>query len=171
MDDKMVILPPSRTSTLGHSLIFLAGPIQGTWNWQKAAVTRLRTGGYREWIASPRSDTLSDGATLPAYDAQVEWEHFYLEKAGRKGVLLFWLAKEVDHDPARAYAQTSRFELGWTLGNMIRKPEIRLTLGIEKGFSGDRYIRKTFASVLPKFPITDTLEDTCVRALRLMRTT
>jgi len=38
---------------------------------------------------------------------------------------------------------------------------IKVVVGIEKGFSNERYLRKTIQAKAPNVPILDTLEATC----------
>lgn len=158
-----IILPPDYPNlALPH--IFLAGPIQGTWNWQKEAIKILQSSKLVFAIASPRKEYLNNTFD---YNAQVDWESHYLKKAEKSGVILFWLAKEQEHFPERAYAQTSRFELAeWKVN--YQQGNIKLVLGIEEGFSGARYIRRRFEQDCPKIQIQSTLEDTCQEALNFL---
>jgi len=167
MDDPIVILPPRKELTRGLPIIFLAGPIQGTWNWQREATATLTSAGYRGWIASPRPTTLSDEASLPDYHEQIGWEHHHIRKTLLKGVVMFWLAKESAHDPDRSYAQSSLFEIGWVLGHRMHDPRAKIVIGIEEGFSGARYVRRTFEKYAPEVPIFDALADTCKETVRL----
>src|SRR5215475_9004104 len=99
-------LPETASAT---PVIFLAGPIQGAGDWQAEASTIILARRPGVVIASPRR------AYLPGefdYGKQVDWETHHLRRAAKNGVILFWLAREVEPVPARAYAQTSRFELG-----------------------------------------------------------
>lgn len=83
---------------------------------------------------------------------------------------MFWLAKEARHARARAYAQTSRFELGeWKEKSKLSGT--MLVLGIEDGFTGARYIRRRLAQDCPTIPILDGLEATCHSAIKLIRKT
>lgn len=160
---KSLIFPPDYPE---HELphIFLAGPIQGTWDWQEAAIKILQKSEISFAIASPRKEYLDKTFD---YNAQVDWETHHLQKAGQNGVILFWLAREQEHFPERAYAQTSRFELAeWKMKH--QQEGINLVLGIEEGFSGARYIRRRFGQDCPDIQIQDTLEDTCQEALKLM---
>lgn len=167
MDASFVIIPPKKELTRGLPIIFLAGPIQGTWNWHRGAVETLRSAGYRGWIASPRSTTLEDTAVLADREEQIDWEHHHIRKALLKGVIMFWLAKEREHDPERSYAQTSRFEIGWVFGHRMHDERAKIVVGIEDGFSGARYIRRTFGKYAPDVPIFGTLDDACKESIRL----
>lgn len=130
-------------------LIFLAGPIQGAPNWQEEAIAFLSGKLSNKYIvASPRSLRPVD-----EYYGQADWEHYHLERAD---VVLFWLPrplrlafKERLHVlflgiPSRPYAQTTRFEFGWlTCYCRYLSDRKKLLVGIEPGFSNERYIRHT----------------------------
>ena len=142
-----------------RKVVFLAGPIKGTWDWQSLAARRIDS----KWddrcdlvIANPRTPDEWHGD----YEGQVSWETQWLKTASKEGVIMFWLAKETEHTCTRSYAQTSRFELGEWFG----KSEVdafskkRIIVGIERGFSNERYIRRRFAYGIHVY---ETLEDTC----------
>ena len=76
-----------------QSIIFLAGPIQGAPDWQAEAISVFTSLKPDITIASPRRETF-EGVS---YDEQVDWETENLRKAGRSGVIMFWLAKEQIH--------------------------------------------------------------------------
>ena len=157
------LLTPPRIEPIRGPLIFLAGPIQGAPDWQAEAVRWFADNVPELTIASPRR------AYLPGefdYAAQVDWETHHLRAAARDGVILFWLAKEAVNTPGRAYAQTSRFELAeWKVRH--ERDGTRLVVGIEPGFSGERYIRHRFGQDCPAVPLCSTLVDTCERARQL----
>ena len=116
-------------------------------------------------IASPRQP-LESGHDFPPdkYDEQVDWETHYLRRAASNGAILFWLAKEAVPHPERAYAQTTRFELGeWK--ELSTRSGANLILGIEEGFPGARYIERRIGQDLPKVPLCSTLEETCTVAI------
>jgi hypothetical protein len=145
-------------------LVFLAGPIQGSRDWQAEAIAYLHTSASELHIADPRREKMESDFD---YAEQVDWETAALQRAGREGVILFWLAKEVEHDPKRAFAQTSRVEFGeW----MVRASygEAKLVVGIEPGFPGGRYIRYRLAQMLPDVAVSDDLEVACKMVLRTL---
>ncbi len=145
-------------------VIFLAGPIQGTGDWQSDAIDIIHTQRPDIIIASPRRDYLPGDFV---YDRQVDWETFHLRKAGKDGTILFWLAKELDHDCNRAYAQTTRAELfEWKVRH--ERDGAKLVIGIEEGFSGAKYIQRRFSQDCPQVPILETLIQTCQSAISLI---
>ncbi len=76
---------PDHHVALDRPAVFLAGPIQGAPDWQALAIEMLR--GEDADIFSPRSV-----GPVPAYEVQVSWERAHLDRAGRNGVVMFWLA-------------------------------------------------------------------------------
>lgn len=162
------LLTPPGYRELAGPLIFLAGPIQGAPPWREEAITLLRA-EPRLHIASPEwpKSTASDFGGQ-RYAVQMEWEHRHLERAGECGAILFWLAREVKHDCSRAYAQTSRFELGEAVALHCCKA-IRVVVGIEEGFSNARYLKHTIGKKAPHIPLCSTLAETCRQAIALAR--
>jgi hypothetical protein len=68
-------------------------------------------------------------------------------------VIMFWLAGETNHAYDRAYAQTTRFELGEAV-TRHRLEKIRVVVGIEKGFTNEKYIRHTILKRHPRSQFT-----------------
>lgn len=133
MNKENLILPPNNIEVSGP-VIFLAGPIQGAKDWQGEAIRIIHAIDPEITIASPRREYL-DGEFV--YEKQVDWETKYLRTAASDGVILFWLAKELEHDRKRAYAQTSRFELAeWKIRHECGGA--KLVIGIEDGFTGGK---------------------------------
>ncbi len=159
----MIHVPPKYKDIEGP-LIFLAGPIQGAPDWQSEAIAHFKEIDPKLHIASPRRPRLGDPGefTDNLYNEQVDWEHHHLATAVSYGVVMFWLAAEVERHPGRAYAQTTRFELGEAVAlNYLKGAP--LVVGIEEGFSGARYIRRTLAAKTKVKPIIN-LRDTCEAA-------
>ncbi|OGH48116.1 MAG: hypothetical protein A3A51_01340 [Candidatus Levybacteria bacterium RIFCSPLOWO2_01_FULL_39_10] len=156
---------PLEEAETNKSIIFLAGPIQGTNDWQARAIEILHDLNPDVAIASPRRLTF-DEADFD-YDQQVDWETLHLRRAGRTGVILFWLAREEIPIPGRTYAQTTRFEFAeWVTQHKYMKA--RIVVGIEEGYSGAKYIRKRLQET-PDIPIVDNLEEVCMEALKKIK--
>ena len=156
MSEKRVYIPPEYAET-DMPIIFLAGPIQGTSDWQTHAIEIIHSLGPDAQIASPRRPIFDRDED---YSVQINWETHHLRNAASNGVIMFWLAKETEHNPERAYAQTSRAELfEWKVRH--ERDKVKLVVGIEDGFSGARYIRHRFSQDCPDVPILDSLEETC----------
>jgi hypothetical protein len=151
-------------------LIFLAGPIQGAPDWQQPARDLIMAADSRIHVASPRRPFRHEGDFTDAmYREQVAWEHYHLRYAAGYGVTLFWLANEETHYPDRAYAQTTRFELGEA---MMRNVVLgaRVAVGFDTSFSNAKYLRLTLAKKAPDIPLCDSLEATCAKAVELIQT-
>jgi hypothetical protein len=157
--------PPEILKITGN-IVFLAGPIQGALDWQKEAVAIFDKLEAKITIANPRREYL-DGEFV--YEKQVDWETANLRAASEQGVILFWLAAEHTHNCDRAYAQTTRFELAeWKIRH--ERDGVKVVIGIDKGFSNGRYIRRRISQDCPDIRIQDSLEDTCKEAIRLLAT-
>lgn len=157
MKNGQIILPPNYPENIEGAVVFLAGPIQGAPDWQKQAIAYFRQHAPHINIASPRKIYL-DGTFV--YAEQVDWETHFLNKAAQTGVVVFYLAKEEVHYPDRAYAQTTRFELGeWK----AKQAQIgcKMVVGIEKGFTNARYIKRRLMQDNPDVVIVDSLAATC----------
>lgn len=162
MAERRVFVPPECVSSK-QKIVFLAGPIQGAPDWQSEAIKVLTTLNPDITIASPRRETF-EGVS---YDQQVDWETDHLRKAGKNGIIMFWLAKEVEQIPGRSYAQTSRAELfEWKMRH--ERDGAKLVIGIEEGFSGSKYIKKRFSQDSPDVPILSSLEETYKTVLEML---
>jgi len=181
-----IIRPPEYGEAKG-ALIFLIGPIQGAPDWQSGAIEYLRhIPGLT--IASPRRIDAPNPFTDKDFYEQIDWEHFYIEKALKKknGVLFCWFAKEEKrrlsigekvllaqqiknglYVPSRAYGQTSRFEIG-VLAAFSHSRNARIVAGIEPGFSGERYLRYTLKKKFPRIHLCDSFGETRKKAVELL---
>ncbi len=166
--NSVVVIDPSDDvswSNLTPPVIFLAGPIQGAPSWHADAIAALsgaasRRGLERLLIASPKR---RDWPAKDAYDfaRQVEWETEWLGWAAQTGCIMFWLAKAIENDPDRSYAQTTRFELGNWYSQRWKYERNGMVVGIEPGFHGERYIRH----MLRDETVYSYLESTCTAAI------
>ncbi len=164
MQNKNVIIPPFFPDVEGK-IIFLAGPIQGAAGWQERAIGYIQNLAPDIYIASPRRDNWDDKDF--DYETQVKWETHYLNKAHQTGAIIFWLANEFEKIEGRAYAQTTRFELGeWKAKHEVHGT--RLVVGIDTDFTNARYIRLRLKTDCPNVPVCETLEETCSSALSLI---
>lgn len=158
----MALFPPTIVPVEGP-VVFLAGPIQGAPNWQAEATRLLAVSAPAVHVACPRR------VYLPGefdYGGQVDWETHYLRRAAECGAILFWLAREAEPHPGRAYAQTTRFELAeWKTRH--ERDGVKLVVGIDDGFTGDRYIRRRFGQDCPTVPLVASLEEACRVAAQL----
>lgn len=166
-----VLFPPTIVQEKRDDrFIFLAGPIQGAPRWQDKAVELLSDTGTV--LASPRTSEDWHGD----YYGQVDWELHYLKRAYSTGCILFWLACQTEETPGRSYAQTTRFELGEWIGRAIgRNDPSGIVVGIEPGFTNERYLRHRIKQarqglLWDDFQIHSTLEDTCTAAAACVKT-
>lgn len=159
-----LLLPPEIVPVEGP-LVFLAGPIQGAPDWQALAARWFAERAPGVSVASPRRVNRSSPFD---YAGQVDWETHHLRRAAEQGAILFWLAREAEVIPGRAYAQTTRFELAeWKVRH--ERDGARVVVGIDDGFTGARYIRHRFARDCPAVPVVETLEEACAAAAELAR--
>ena len=150
-----VIYPPNLVLVQGVS-IFLAGPIQGAPDWHSKAISIFQDYPISNLtIACPKVANWDNHT----FTQQVDWESQFLASASRRGCIMFWLAKEETHNPDRAYAQTSRFELA----EWLTKSPHSVVVGIEAGFSGAKYLYYRIGDM--GGTIYRTLEETCKAAL------
>lgn len=167
------VISPTDYPDVQGPLIFLNGPIQGAEDWQSKAIEIIQGLDLQGSIiiANPRREYMTGHFV---YTEQVRWERFYRQRARDNGVNMFWLAKEIEHDPTRSFAQTTRFELAESLGwylNRGHKHPSKMFIGIEKGFIGANYIEYVVShdyseeggEIIPIF--NDNLEYTCQMAV------
>lgn len=163
MAEGLLIQPPEIVEMDGP-VIFIAGPIQGAPNWHTEAASMIHSQDSSIVVASPRRD-YPKGTFV--YEKQVDWETHYLRRAAQLGVIAFWLAAQAYDTPGRAYAQTSRVEIGEWMARCALDPQIKLTVGIEEGFGNARYISRRFGQECPQVRIVDDLGEMCKNAVDL----
>ena len=156
---------PPKEAEYNRPIIFLAGLVQGTYDWQSKAIEIIHNLNPDIAIASPRRATFDEENFN--YEEQIDWETLHLRRAGLKGVIMFWLAREESPISGRAYVQTTRFELAeWVTQHKYMRAKI--VVGIEEGYSGERYIRKRLQET-PDIPILDNLDEVCAEALKKIK--
>jgi len=167
-----LILPPTYLELIDAPLIFLAGPIQGAARWQDKAIDYIINNAPELYVASPRrplnAKFQKKDFSPEMYDEQVDWERYHLSKACENGAILFWMAKEKEHNCDRAYAQTTRLEFG-EHKKLHELLGVKIAVGIEERFTNERYIRRVMSQDCPEIKIYSTLEDTCDEVIRLAR--
>jgi len=145
MNERLHLPPHHKPIDDNASLVFLAGPIQGSDDWQTQTALEL-IHHLDVDVASPRRDAASNDEF--DYVEQVTWEHAHLERSFAKGVIAFWFSKQnhdLPYETGRSYAQTSRVEIGRALGWNDLKP-FPLVVGFDPeytsgGGGNERYIR------------------------------
>ncbi|MFA5857000.1 MAG: hypothetical protein WC867_06575 [Candidatus Pacearchaeota archaeon] len=172
-----VILPPHYESIEGY-LLFLGGPIKGAPYWHNEAISIIHNIDDKINIASPsrrvdkkyldKNPTTFKNSTNQEEWEQVDWETFYLNRSAKKGTILFWLANEEEHYCERAYAQTSRFEIGeWKTKHL--ESGCNMVIGFDSKFSGEQYLKYRLSKECPKISLCSSLEETCISAIKLAR--
>ncbi|HXY18297.1 MAG TPA: nucleoside 2-deoxyribosyltransferase domain-containing protein [Candidatus Nitrosopolaris sp.] len=163
--------PPEIQNSDGPG-IFLAGPIQGAPNWQADAVNHFEDLLKNEAtvnIFNPRASSLDH-----TKEDQILWEKKYLLHARRYGAIMFWFAAQdhsiKDYPVGRAYAQTSRIELGRAIGWKDYAYLIRLGIGIDPDYTGgnEDYIKSCAKE--HKIPVYDSLARLCTHVVELCQT-
>ena len=133
---------------LDTPLVFLAGPVQGAPDWQARFAATILRERPKSIVVSPRPKTAID-ANFDA-DEQVAWEITHRARAREFGVTAIWFAAQdfsIPYPAGRPYAQTSRIELGETIGWLRAHPNLAFTVGFDpqytnNGGGSESYIRK-----------------------------
>lgn len=149
------------TAQLDGPLVYLAGPMQGAANWQRDAIEVLGDFAPDLHVACPRARVFRGGT-----DEHLAWERTYTARAMSEGVILCWLARERAHRCSRSYGAQVRFELGAWAAQSARG-ELRLVVGIERGFADRAYLVRRLTLDYPQVPICRTLRQACAAAAEL----
>jgi hypothetical protein len=174
-----VLLPKTfvPAEELTGPLFFLAGPIRGGDDWQYQAVLKLKQHLPDFCAVVPNRYEPDHPLQASAirgvqdrFERQTSWERYYLEAAGRKGCILFWLPCESKTRPrtdGSPYARDTYGELGEWRGRMMSDRSLRVVVGAEKTFAGLLVIQKNFEEALesPEYRIFSTLEETVAEAV------
>jgi len=166
--NERIHLPPNYSDVpKGKSLVFLAGPIQGSPDWQTETAIKMTNYIDDLHVASPRR--IEEGKDFD-YKQQVTWEKAHLRRSRELGVIMFWFASQdmaLEYEAGRSYAQTTRIEIGRAFGWHDAKP-FPLVIGFdpqytENGGGSERYIRAMAQE--SQIPVLDSLEDTIDQVL------
>ena len=185
----MKILVPKRwmsvdeiaTEEVVHTLFFLAGPVRGGGDWQKAMCLALQK---EQWVQScvivcpcrwdgqhSLAKYFVDGPER-VFARQLDWERHYLEIAGthkNPGCIVFWLGREsklAPHPGPEPYATDTRGELGEWRARM-KTDNARVVIGAESAFPGLSQIQRNFSLALGyDFPIHKTVQETATAAAK-----
>lgn len=161
-----IYYPPDKWCHDDNKLVFLAGPILGSDEWQKEAIKIIHKTNPEISIANPRRDKFGE-LTDEAWVIQVEWETAHLRMASANGGIMFWLAPEENHDCRNPFAKTTRFEFAeWFTHYKYRKihdpdKSLKIVLGIHDDFPGRDYILHRVFNDCREFIVATTLEETC----------
>jgi hypothetical protein len=172
-----IILPKTHIEHLDKPLIFLAGPIRSAPEWHDEAIDMIFSREQDIIIASPQrhvkntlekyiliNNTLSD-----YFPRQRAWERHYLDIASRTGAILFWLPGEARHDCKKIYGAMTRIELGQWMTNYRHNNSLRICIGSDGTFPELDTIKYDLSLDAPDIPIKESLEETCLEAIQLVR--
>jgi hypothetical protein len=172
---------PPKTADIGWDefAIFLAGPIEGSANWQARAVEIFKATGKTTLalvhIFNPRRERDLRDTRLKEeiYKEQTYWEQDHLVRAALKGAHLFWLEAQDKSQPytkGREYARTTIKEVGMSLGAHFYGHGLKMAVGIDPEFEDPsntlRYYKTTLNRL--RIPVQHSLDDTCAEALALL---
>jgi hypothetical protein len=143
----VALINPIDDRPLGEAepLLFVAGPVQGAPDYQTALARVVLQRRPDFVVATPRVPTEIDRRTFD-YDRQVDWEERHLWRAARRGGVAFWFAARdpaLPYETGRAYAQTTRIEIGKITGWRRFMP-LNIAVGFDPGYAGgsERYLRR-----------------------------
>ncbi len=163
------IIPPHQIKQPDNPVVFLAGPVQGAHDWQRAAANHLIDAGAEASIISPRGlpELYKEPSPWLNNELQTPWEKHHLRLARDKGVLAMWMAEQVYETPGRAYAQTSRIELGRIAGWLdYNSPNIKLVFGISPEYIGGNQTYMEQVCNEFNIPVQRRLDEWCAEILR-----
>ena len=133
-------------------IMFTAGPIQGAPHWQKQVIEIAKdipADIDTLHIANPRRETIRVMGDFSDddYNTQVDWEEVHILRSYKIGGILYWFAAQdpnEPYEPGRAYAQTTKIELGDTIGMIRAGQKINVVVGFDPEYKGGskKYIAK-----------------------------
>lgn len=168
------VIIPKTYVPVKNPLIFLAGPIGNAPNWQDQAIKYLFSLDSDLTIASPRREVGESVApylvsSQDSFPRQRAWERHYLDIASKTGAVLFWLPGEAEHRCEKVYGAMTRLELGQWMTNYRHDKDVRLCIGSDGKFSELHTIKYDLELDAPELDIKNTLEETCLEAIKLSR--
>ncbi len=151
-------------------VVFLAGPVQGAPDWQSRFAKQLLDERADIVVASPRRRP----EVQRKFDTeeQVAWEIHHRARAREFGATVFWFAardlSDTTYPEGRAYAQTTRIEIGETIGWRRAIRNLSMVVGFdpaygENGGGSEGYIRKLMRYY--DIPVYDSEDDTIAATL------
>lgn len=166
---KNILSPPNKWYTDQIKMIYLAGSL-GENKWQDKVIELLQTKIDDDtYIANPYNTDWTEWKPelLTQEECQTEWEVAHIRIASSIGCILFWMNGNADKKEVYELAEWLTHLKYRKLNNPDRP--LKLVLGIENGFTGEKYIRQRLAGDLPDFVIYETLEDTCNAVLEMIK--
>ena len=171
-----LIIPKDLVPGLEEPVIFLAGPITAAPIWHDDAINYIFSKDSDLIIASPRhgirpeiSEHVVHGVKN-YFERSRAWERHYLEIAGKKGAIMFWLPEREDFSIDKIYGAMTRVELGEAMRNYALDNSHRFCVGTDGKFPEFSPVRYDLSKEAPEKVIYETLDETCDEAIRLART-
>jgi Nucleoside 2-deoxyribosyltransferase like len=172
---RKLIIPKTYVPSVEGPIVFLAGPIRSAPNWQDEAIEFLFSKSSDLTIVSPRrgiresiSGYIAEGDE-DYFSRQRLWERHYLNLASKKGAILFWLPYEEKHNCEKSYGAMTRLELGQWMTNYRYDKEVKFCVGTDGNFPEIDTIEVDLGIDAPDKEIKNTLEETCIEALSMIR--
>jgi hypothetical protein len=144
-------------------LLYLGGSIVN--NWQDPAIDLLVSKHINAHIADPHRYAENSDPSKAEYDISWDWKIYHIRTAAATGAVLFWLDKEcIDVD--------LRHDVAEMITHMkyrnIHQPDrpLKLLIGVEPGYCGEKYMRYRMADDLPDFVVFNKLDDLCNEAIK-----
>lgn len=162
-----IYFPPDKWYDDDSKLVFLAGPIIDSNDWQNDAIEFLRPLIIDEKIsvANPRKKMLQtyDDET---YFHQISWETYHIRAASANGAIIFWIPKCEYRVDERYMIELAEW-LTHVKYRINSQPEnlIRLVIGIEPDAKEEDYIKLRISQDMPGFPVFSSLQEVCEIAI------
>lgn len=164
--------PPSESGILP---IFLAGPVQGASDWQTETAHDLLAATDDTVVVFSPKRTAEDQLRFDA-DEQKAWEFTTRDTTRRLGVTAFWWAAQdftIPYKSGRAYAQTTRIELGEAAGWKAFDSNVKAVVGFDPAYSthgggSESYVRSLCE--LRGIEVVDSLDELKESILQLVKT-
>ncbi|PWU05346.1 MAG: hypothetical protein C5B51_14775 [Terriglobia bacterium] len=168
-----LIIPKTYVAKLDSPVIFLAGPLKTSSNWQDDAVDVLFSLEKNLSIVSPRKGVREGIANYIVsgddyfFPRPRAWERHYLDVASREGAVMFWLPGEAMHNHIKVYGAMTWFELGHCIADLRRGNNPRFCIGSDGHFPEIDILQYDLSIEAPEMSIKKTLDATCFEAIQI----
>ncbi|HYD03658.1 MAG TPA: nucleoside 2-deoxyribosyltransferase domain-containing protein [Alphaproteobacteria bacterium] len=175
---KNIILPNTYVTDKIEPLIFLAGPIKGAPDWQSQAI-EIISQYSKSWniiyIASPRpavkkylENQILRGVNMED-QKQREWEWYHQNIAAKNGVIMFWFPGKDHEVPGKSYGLITSNEFGYWTARHQMDNSIKLAIGSDGRFNQWNVFNFDIKFNVPDITVRDSLEETCIHAINLLK--
>lgn len=172
---KGIIIPNVYVNPINIPLVFLAGPIGSAPEWQDEATRIIFSKEENLMIVNPRRYVAKDLQKYlitnnnPPFPRQRAMERHYLDIASKKGAIMFWLPGEEKHKCEKVYGAMTRYEIAQWSTRYHFDNTLRITIGTDGKFSEFHTIAYDLQLDMPQIKINNTLEETCLEAIKLAK--